>query len=31
VGGIPDVEQYKGWENPVGAEKYFRALLKKGN
>ncbi len=26
-GGTPELEQYKGWQDPEGAEKYFRSLL----
>ncbi|MEE8585353.1 MAG: redoxin domain-containing protein, partial [Acidobacteriota bacterium] len=29
-GKVPEVEQYKGWQDPAGAEEYFRSLLAKG-
>lgn len=30
AGKVPDVPQYKGWQDPEGAEEYFRSLLAKG-
>ncbi len=30
AGEIPDVEQYRGWEDPEGAEEYFRSTLVDG-
>ena len=29
-GEIPEVPQYKGWQDPAGAEEYFRSLLEEG-